>query len=72
MKYRRILPKVLLLSLAGIFLITAVHARPRSSVKNTVVREENINENGIITVTHRPPFYEGRPSAAFTECGDIR
>ena len=41
MKYRRILPKVLLLSLAGIFLATAVHARPRTSVKNTVVREEN-------------------------------
>ena len=41
MNYRRILPKVLLLSLAGIFLATAVHARPRASVKNTVVREEN-------------------------------
>ena len=41
MKYRRILLKALLLSLAGIFLATAVHARPRTSVKNTVVREEN-------------------------------
>jgi hypothetical protein len=41
MKYRRILPKIFFLSLIGIFLATAVHARPRSSVKNTVVREEN-------------------------------
>jgi hypothetical protein len=41
MKYRKIISKTLLLLLTGIFLATAAHARPRTSVKNTVVREEN-------------------------------
>jgi hypothetical protein len=41
MKPRQFYLKALVLAIAGIFLATTVFARPRTTVKNTTVREEN-------------------------------